>query len=106
VAQSSGPQLFPLAQQAAATGQVPQAALNQTFRISSVANAAIKAQSAKVAKAIAADDNNPMSTYYKVPTPDVAKATEETAVRSPASTAGSQSGFLAMPASDDGGASR
>ncbi|MGZ3723141.1 MAG: hypothetical protein ACXVA9_09435 [Bdellovibrionales bacterium] len=72
---AAGPQLYPLGPQAA--GQVPPGLINQPFRVSSVANAAIKAQSAKVQAQIADYDNNPLSTYYKAPTPDVPKATVE-----------------------------
>lgn len=74
----------------AAASQVPPGGAplaNQPFRVSSIANAAIKAQSLKVAAAIAADDNNPQSPHWKIPTPDVSQsASAQASSRTPAST--------------------
>jgi len=89
VAAASAPQLFPLGATAGVPGALPPAVAGQVpgipaqpFNYATVANAAIKAQSAKVAQKINEDDNNPLSTYYKSPTPNAVKSVSQVSAES------------------------
>jgi hypothetical protein len=91
---ASGPMLIPLGTAMAAQpvpaalgttlpasyavgSQAPAVLARQPFRAATVANAAIQAQSSKIASALAADDANPLSPNYKVPAPDLSKSEAE-----------------------------
>jgi hypothetical protein len=95
---AQGGMLIPLTPAAAAPGSIyPPGTLPPTtlaaqvppsniFGIAHVANAAVKAQSMKVAKAIAADEANPMSDYYKIPEANPVKSVEQVASENSASS--------------------
>jgi hypothetical protein len=106
VVQSTGGQLFPLASAQAASGQVPTALINQPFKVSTVANAAIKQQSLKVAQGLKENAENPWSDYHQFEAPVAPKATQSVAPSRATASEGGAPSIVSSGSASDGEATR